>query len=252
VDPNAHITAHQHSSRHRAEVEDSARCGCFCCLATFPPGAIEDWCDESTTALCPACGIDSVLGDASGYPIVEGFLARMRDHWFGDLPSDGDAERSAVEQQILDESRQAQAACLERVRARVDALDTAGALTPRALLPLMIELFEESEVPGCDRAECGDMLLAQWGNYEFGGPPGFTFDLTRQFFVTAFQDGPIFQLHVTLSYFPSGLASIESDDTWSSDHPTLDAFRAAVEAAPGFRAVADAPPRSYLVELEQV
>jgi acetone carboxylase gamma subunit len=35
------------------------------------------------TALCPECGIDSVIGDASGYPITEAFLGKMKTFWFG-------------------------------------------------------------------------------------------------------------------------------------------------------------------------
>jgi hypothetical protein len=79
--------AHAHSSNHRAEIVASTRCGCFYCLATFPPGQIEEWVDEDRagegqTALCPVCGIDSVLGDRSGFPIEEPFLAAMHAHWF--------------------------------------------------------------------------------------------------------------------------------------------------------------------------
>jgi hypothetical protein len=33
-------------------------------------------------ALCPHCGIDSVIGDASGYEISPTFLARMHEAWF--------------------------------------------------------------------------------------------------------------------------------------------------------------------------
>lgn len=77
-----HIKAHRHSSRHRAELGASAKCGCFYCLAVFPPGAVREWCDRGSTALCPRCGIDSVIGSASGYPIEAAFLERMRRHWF--------------------------------------------------------------------------------------------------------------------------------------------------------------------------
>jgi hypothetical protein len=34
------------------------------------------------TALCPHCGIDSVISSASGYPITAAFLHRMHDYWF--------------------------------------------------------------------------------------------------------------------------------------------------------------------------
>ena len=77
---------HGHSSSHRAEVLASEICGCFFCLKTFLPGAIDEWIapegEEGATALCPHCGIDSVIGSASGFPMTAEFLCRMRRHWF--------------------------------------------------------------------------------------------------------------------------------------------------------------------------
>ena len=32
--------------------------------------------------ICPKCGIDSVIGSASGYPIEHSFLMKMREFWF--------------------------------------------------------------------------------------------------------------------------------------------------------------------------
>jgi hypothetical protein len=82
------IGAHTHSSDHRDEILASGECGCFYCLGTFPPGAITRWVDQvdgrDVTAVCPMCGIDSVIGSASGYSIERGFLAQMRKHWFGE------------------------------------------------------------------------------------------------------------------------------------------------------------------------
>ncbi|MDZ3833091.1 MAG: hypothetical protein U0S50_14925 [Sphingopyxis sp.] len=77
--------AHRHSSRHRAELERSDRCGCFHCGAGFAFDAITEWiADEAGSALCPHCGIDAVLGSASGYPVGDpAFLAAMRRRWFG-------------------------------------------------------------------------------------------------------------------------------------------------------------------------
>jgi hypothetical protein len=81
-----HIAAHRSSSGHRAHVLSSELCGCFYCLSTFPPSTITKWIDNidgvATTALCPHCGIDSVIGAASGYPITRAFLKRMHDYWF--------------------------------------------------------------------------------------------------------------------------------------------------------------------------
>ena len=77
------IAAYQHTSRHRKEIEASEVCGCFYCLATFEPAAIEHWLNEGDgTAICPECGIDSVIGARSGFPISREFLERMHQHWF--------------------------------------------------------------------------------------------------------------------------------------------------------------------------
>jgi hypothetical protein len=64
-------TAHKRSTRHRAEIEASTVCGCFHCEEIFAPSEIEDWIDtrnpmSEQTALCPRCGIDSVIGDKAG------------------------------------------------------------------------------------------------------------------------------------------------------------------------------------------
>jgi hypothetical protein len=86
--------AHRHCANHRAELGASSCCGCFYCLKVFPPSTITDWVDwppdtpaekeleSGTTALCPHCGIDSVLGSASGFPIEESFLKVMHRYWF--------------------------------------------------------------------------------------------------------------------------------------------------------------------------
>jgi hypothetical protein len=94
LSPTAHLEAHKHSSLHRREILDSARCGCFYCIAIYGPAEIVEWVDGppgqdhadindvGQTAICPKCGIDSVIGDKSGYPLDEGFLSRMHAYWF--------------------------------------------------------------------------------------------------------------------------------------------------------------------------
>ena len=74
--------AHGHSSRHFDELRRSGLCGCFCCLDVFEFKHIREWIDEGLTAMCPNCGIDSVFGDASGFPITEEFLTAMEARWF--------------------------------------------------------------------------------------------------------------------------------------------------------------------------
>ena len=84
--------AHKHSIYHEEEILESDICGCFYCTSTFLPLEIEEWCDvgapKGSTALCPQCGIDSVLGSGSGFPVDDlEFLEEMRRYWFGPTQS---------------------------------------------------------------------------------------------------------------------------------------------------------------------
>lgn len=74
--------AHKHSSNHRDAILESSICGCFYCCRTYPPTTIQKWTDAGQTALCPNCGIDSVIPDVAGFPLTPEFLAQMKAHWF--------------------------------------------------------------------------------------------------------------------------------------------------------------------------
>jgi hypothetical protein len=75
--------AHKHSSCHKEEILKSNNCGCFFCLIILKPEQIAEWIDDEKTALCPDCGVDSVIGDASGYPVEDkDFLLEMHGMWF--------------------------------------------------------------------------------------------------------------------------------------------------------------------------
>lgn len=81
-DSALYLDAHKHASRHRVEIEGSTRCGCFFCFRTFPPTSIKAWTDASQTALCPGCGVDSVIGSASSHRLDDAFLRKMHGHFF--------------------------------------------------------------------------------------------------------------------------------------------------------------------------
>ena len=81
------IFAHDFSRNHKAELEKDRLCGCFYCLSIFEPREIEEWIvdpqgDPKGTAICPYCGIDSIIGESSGYPITKEFLQEMNVYWF--------------------------------------------------------------------------------------------------------------------------------------------------------------------------
>jgi hypothetical protein len=73
----AHFNAHEHAFQQREELEHSDGCGCFYCFTTFPTSEIKTWVDGNRTAICPNCGMDSVIGSASGFPLTKVALRRM-------------------------------------------------------------------------------------------------------------------------------------------------------------------------------
>ena len=77
-----YVAAHAHASKHRSALEASDKCACFFCFRSFAPVEIKAWIDGSQTALCPGCGTDSVLGNASGHSLSDGFLRKMHRHYF--------------------------------------------------------------------------------------------------------------------------------------------------------------------------
>lgn len=81
---------YRHSSYHRAEIEASRQCGCFCCRTIFAASEVADYVDGGQTALCPNCDTDAVIGDASGIAITPELLDEMNRRYFDvDLDEDG-------------------------------------------------------------------------------------------------------------------------------------------------------------------
>lgn len=76
------VAAKTHASRHRAELEGSTRCACFFCFRSFATADIKAWIDADSTALCPGCGVDAVLGNGGAHSIADGFLRKMHQHYF--------------------------------------------------------------------------------------------------------------------------------------------------------------------------
>ena len=74
---------------HEQAILKSKICGCFDCQKMFPASEICDWIDEpgdcprgpGRTALCPKCGIDTVLPESELYELTPDLLAAMHNAW---------------------------------------------------------------------------------------------------------------------------------------------------------------------------
>jgi hypothetical protein len=81
---------HRQCSDHRQAIEGADRCGCFYCERTFASSEIDVWVDHDRTALCPHCGIDSVVPESPRFSLTAELLQDMHAYWFKrsvELPS---------------------------------------------------------------------------------------------------------------------------------------------------------------------
>ena len=77
---------YSHSIRNEESILKSDFCGCFHCISIFPVADVKSSAmmvekDGCKTAICPICGIDSVIGDAS-VEITAELLEEMNEHYF--------------------------------------------------------------------------------------------------------------------------------------------------------------------------
>lgn len=79
--------AAKHSRSNRSEIEASGLCACYCCESTVPAKDVCEWTPSKGSleecAVCPTCGCDSLIGDASGIELDPAFLSAMSEHFFG-------------------------------------------------------------------------------------------------------------------------------------------------------------------------
>jgi hypothetical protein len=71
----------KHSSNHKEELQQVKEAGCYYCNSIFPTSTIKEWCDKGSTALCPNCGIDSVIPNEDGL-LTHTILSAMYQYWF--------------------------------------------------------------------------------------------------------------------------------------------------------------------------
>ena len=70
------------SIENRSLLENSDNCGCFYCQKTYHPSKIKEWTDDGKTAICPYCGVDSVLPDIGPINISDKLLKELNEFYF--------------------------------------------------------------------------------------------------------------------------------------------------------------------------
>ncbi len=73
---------HRHCSLNASELEAGKECGCFFCRRMFPAEEVVEFVDDDQTALCPYCGIDSVIVAGPDVKITKELLVALRKKYF--------------------------------------------------------------------------------------------------------------------------------------------------------------------------
>ena len=110
-------------------------------------------------------------------------------------------------------------------------------LTGAEALSMMVEFFAAERAVGCDPTQQQrDMLLYQWGVFDWGDGPSFQFDITRQFIVGEGEDDEISQLRFTLHYPVSDeVKALGSGDRWCQSLTQLDDFQNFIRNSTAYR-----------------
>ena len=115
----------------------------------------------------------------------------------------------------------------------------------------MLDFYRDMRAEGCDLDHDGDMVLYQWGCYDWGEGEFFKLDITRQFIDGAGEDDDIRQLHLTFKFEPAEpLREVKNGNRWCCSPKDLPAFRSFIDSSKAMKAVADAKGKAVSLELE--
>jgi hypothetical protein len=116
----------------------------------------------------------------------------------------------------------------------------AGApLTPAAAVEAMLAFYRDVRADECVLEKDGDMLLFQWGTYDWGEGPRFEVDVVRQFVVEVDGEDGISGLHVTFRFAPDDeTKALGAANRWCPSPAGLSEFRAFIEQSAAYRATA--------------
>ena len=125
-------------------------------------------------------------------------------------------------------------------------------LTPALGVRLMLDFYRDVRADGCELDEDGDMLLFQWGTYDFGEGRSFQFDITRQFILALPEDedddSAMSQLSFTFHFTPSAQFDALKGNRWCSTPDDLKDFETFITDGDVYRAVATARPEKVTLD----
>ena len=151
-----------------------------------------------------------------------------------------------------------------RAFARANGVDLKSC-APLVGIAQMLLFYRDVPVEGCSD-EDGDMVLFQWGTYDWGKGPAFELDITRQFIDMhpdygddddgdddGDEQGQFSQLSLTFHFAASPeLAALGAGNRWCHSQADLDDFAAYIRATAAMQALEQAKARRIVLDHELV
>ena len=128
-------------------------------------------------------------------------------------------------------------------------IDSGEILNTDKLIELSLSLFHELKVKGIPFEEDNesDMLLFQYGKYDWENEHFFTFDITRQF-IKAGEDEEPYQLSMTLYFEP---IECKSYNCWSVDFKDLEKWVENIQQTEGYKLAKKLTCRKFEMGFDQ-
>ncbi len=122
---------------------------------------------------------------------------------------------------------------------------------PVVIISCMLDFYRDERTEDCRIEDDGDMLLYQWGTYDWGQGRWFDLNITRQFIPEGGEDDEIFQLSVSAKYFPTPeLDALGANNRWCESPSKLPQFNESIAESPALMRLAGRP--CYTVEIAYI
>lgn len=138
-----------------------------------------------------------------------------------------------------------------------NGLDSSGLLKNPEITTLfqyIIKMYNDKRISNTSLLLDGDMLLFQWGTYNWGSGRYFNIDITRQVMDDLEdpdeQADSMRQLSVTLLFLPNSKTdNMSSDDKWCHTPDELPEFKSFIEGSEAYKWAAGKTPDAVEVDL---
>ena len=127
-------------------------------------------------------------------------------------------------------------------------------VTISEMVELVLSFYISKKAQGVENDPDSDMLLYQWGVFDWGQGENFEFDVTRQFIMSgALGDGEIVQLRCTGLFDPiDELRSIRVDNRWCDSCGNVEDFKKYIQSSEAYILLNNMKPKIINIDVGSV